>query len=298
MVDCPDLNMLQRAAGLVTWRSFLQLAGIALAVAGTLIFCSGLVRRFLQQVRLIEAALWGLCAGSATATFLVPASWQLWPALAACLLFPGAAALSVRLRKIEVTSAQSAQLLALAWGGMAIATQQNAVGFLAVAAFISVLGLSVFIAPFCYGFGFTSERALERAPVAGAVMTLGFGAVIAAGWSLGPLDVFRSGALWLGSFTWFLGLLILSNGFFRRGSYARSQAMTVVSLAGTLTIGLLFAIDELTTMASAFAMFYLAAKIIEIPIHGRIALGVKLLAAGGMVTSLWHASQKYLPVLL
>jgi hypothetical protein len=298
MVDCPDLSMLQRAAGLVTWRSFLQVAGIALVVAGTLLFCSGLVRRFLQQVRLIEVLLWALCAGSAVATFLVPASWQLWPALAACLLFPGASALSVRLRKIPVTPAQASQLLALVWGGMAIATQQGAVGFIAVAAFMAVLGLSIFIAPFCYGFGFNSERALERAPVAGAVITLTFGAVAAAGWSLGPFDVFRSGALWLGSFTWFLGLLILSNGFVRRVNYLRSQAATVLSLAGTLTIGMLFAIDELTTMASTFGLFYLAAKIIEVSVHGRIAMGVKLLAAGGMVTSLWYASQKYLPVLL
>lgn len=295
METCPDLSLLQRAAGFVTWTSLLQVAGVGLAAAGLLLFCSGLVRRFLQQVRLIEALLWTACAGAALAAFLAPPAWQLWPALAACLLFPGAGALSIRLRQFAVAPMQVSLLLALAWGGMALATQQPVVGFLAVAALIAVLGLSIVVAPFCYGFGFRDEQALVRAPAAGALLALAFGAVQAAGWRLGPLDVFRPGALWLGAFTWFLGLLILSNRFYRRGSYWRAQAATVLSLVAALSMGLLFAIGELTTMASTFALFYLAAKIIEIPAQGRIALGAKLLVAGGVVTAAWYGAVQHLP---
>ncbi len=297
METCPDLTMLQRAAGLVTWTHLLQLAGIVLAVSGLLIFCSGLVRKFLQQVRAIEALLWTLCVAAAAGTFVVPAAWQPWLAMAACLILPGAGALSVKLRQIRLSPARVAQILAVAWGAMALLSQQPAVGFLAVAAFISVLGLSIVVAPFCYGFGFRDEEALVRAPAAGALMALSFAAVVAAGWALGPLAVFRAGALWLGSFTWFLGLLILSNGFWRRGSYLRAQLVTIASLALALTLGLWFAVGELTTMAGAFWLFYLAAKIIEMPVHGRIALGAKLLAAGGMVTLAWLGAVRYLPVL-
>jgi hypothetical protein len=299
--DCPDLTMLQRAAGAVTWTSFLQVSGIGLAVAGVLLFCSGFVRRFLQQVRLIEALLWTATAGLAVGGLFLPTSWQLWAALAACLLFPGAAALTIQLRKIAMNTVKASQVLALVWGAMALLYQQQVLGFLAVLAVIALLGFSMAIMPFCYCFGFRDRQSLFRAPVGGALLVLGFAGLTVLGLSAGVFEVFRAGALWLGSLTWFLGLLIVSHRYFGRHGglgygldYVTNQAVTIVSLVGALALGHLYAIGELVTMASTFLLFYLGSKVIEIPIGGRMGLGVRLMLASGVVTGAWYASQKYL----
>jgi hypothetical protein len=296
--DCPDLTALQRAAGAVTWANFLQASAIALAVAGTLLFCSGLVRRFLQQVRLIEALLWGATVGLASGGVFLPPDWQSWTALSACLLLPGALALSVRLRQIPFSLSRGWQLLAVAWGAMAIAYQLDVLGFLAMVAFIAVLGLSIVVTPFCYAFGFASERAFLRASVGGALLALLFAGLSVIGLQLGPLEVFRPGALWMGGFAWFLGVLILSNKWFQRERYLRNQLVAVVSLVGSLGIGLVFGVRELVTLASAFLLFYVGAKVIEIPVNGRIALGLKLVATGGVISGAWYAVQKFLPLLV
>lgn len=287
---CPDLNALQRAAGFVTWQNLLQVAGIALAAGGTLFFTAGLLRHVLRHLKVVEALLWAAGVGAVAAGAFVPEAQGAWPVLFGCLLVPGAAALSIFLRKWNPKPRQLAGALALFWGAVAVGYQLPIVGFLAVAALLALLGLFIAVGPGWYAFGFRDREAIPRGTAAGALLTVVFGVLAAAQAPVGPFEVFRPGALWLGGFAWFLGVLIVGSLFFRGPHYLARQALALVSLAGALAFGLLFGIGEVKTMAATFLIFFLLGKIIEVPVRGRIAFGLKLLVAGGLLSLLWYAS--------
>lgn len=287
---CPDLTMLQRAAGLVTWLNFVQLAGIGLAVAGILFFCSGLIRRFLLNVRLIEALLWGLTSAGVASGFFIPNGYQLWTVLTGCLLFPGALLFSMRERHIPIKQVEVWRLLAAVWGATALFYRLEAIGFITVMAVLVLLGLSIAVGPCCYALGFKDKEAVPRGTLAGAFLAIVYALLTAAKVDMGVFGVFQSGALWLGSFAWFLGVLIISVARYPGGNYPTRQLIALVSLVGGLSVGLLSGIRELSTMASTFLLFYLAGKIIEVPVHGRIGFGLKLIATGGLMSSVWYVS--------
>ena len=287
---CPDLNALQRAAGFVTWQNLLQAAGIALAACGTLFFTSGLLRHVLRHLRVVEALLWALGLGAVAAGAFVPLEHRVWPVLFGCLVAPGALALTMFLRKLRFEPRRVFGGFALFWGLAAAGYQLPVVGFLAVAAALAWLGLFIAVGPGWYAFGFRDREAIPRGTAAGALMTIVFGLLAAAQATAGPLDVFRPGALWLGTFAWFLGVLIVGSRFFRGPHYAARQALALVSLLGSLAFGLLYGMAEIKTMAAAFLLFFLLGKIIEVPVRGRIAFGLKLLVAGGLLSVLWYAS--------
>lgn len=294
---CPDLNALQRVSGFVTWQNLLQVAGIVLAAAGTLFFTSGFLRHVLRHLKLVEAVLWAAGLGAVAAGAFVPEALRIWPVLFGCLLVPGAATLSIFLRKWKPDPRQVSGALALFWGLTAMAYQLHVIGFMAVAAMLAVLGLFIAVGPHWYAFGFRDRDAIPQGTLAGALMTSVFAAIAAAQLPVGPLDVFRPGALWLGSFAWFLGVLILSSGFTSRGRYLVRQSLALLSLAGSLGFGLWFGVREVVTMAATFLIFYLLGKIIEVPVRGRIAFGLKLLVAGGLVSGLWYASGEAMQLL-
>lgn len=297
---CPDLTALQRVAGFVTWQNTLRLGAIGLGAAGALFFCSGLVRRFLRQTGLIELLLWALAAGGLAGGALVPAELRVWPVLIGSLVLPGAAAFSLWRRQIRLPVPRILMALAFAWGAIAWVAGLPAVGFLAVGALLAWLGLRIAVGPFCYAFGFDGPDALMRATVAGAALVTGFTALVATGVPLGPLSVFRPGALWLGSFAWFLGVLIVSVRWYRPGHYARRQFLAMASLGAALSAGLLLGASELVTMAATFWLFYVLGKVAEIPLAGRIGFGLKLIGAAGLLAGIWWGSHQVpgLPALL
>ena len=261
---CPDLTALQRAAGLATWQNLMQLAGAALVAAGILFFASGIIRRLLLRERVIEAASWGAGLGALAAGAFVPDSWRLWPVLSGSLVLPAAAAFSLRRRLLlaDLGPVRWGALLALFWAVVAVGYQQQAVGFLAVAATLAVMGLFIGVGTGCYVFGFRDRHALLRGTLAGAGMTAVFAVLAAARVDLGMLEVLGSPALWLGAFAWVLGVLILSVKRFAAGAYLARQAVALLSMAGALAFGLVFAVRELVPMAGTFQMFYLGAKVI------------------------------------
>jgi hypothetical protein len=289
---CPDLTALQRAAGFVTWQNLLQFAGIGLLVAGTLYFASGLIRALLVRRRLVEALLWAMALAGLVAGAVLPAAHAAWPVLFGALLLPGASAFSARLRGWSVLKTCWWQRLGLAWGAIALVYQLPAVGFLAVAVLLALLGLFIGVGRFCYCMGFSDDDALARTASAGALLAIGFAALQAARVPLGPFEVFRTGGLWLGAFAWQLGVLIVATKWYTKRHYAARQALAVASLGGALGLGLLAGVTELTTMAAAFLVFFLLGKTIELPVQGRLGFGIKLIAAGALTCSLWLVSDR------
>lgn len=283
---CPDLTALQRAAGFVTWQNLLQFGGAGLVAAGTLYFA----RHLLLRRRTLAALLWLLVFGSLVAGAFVAPAHRMWPVLFGALILPGLIGLSWHRYGGFLQPLRWLSPLTLAWVAIALGYQVQAVGFLAVAALLSTLGVVIGVGRFCYWFGFSDDDALARATVAGALMA-GVSAVLAAARvPFGPFEVFRPGALWLGSFAWYLGVLIVAVKWYSARRYLARQGLALASFAGSLGFGLLTGVGEITTLAGTFLIFWLLGKTAELPVQGRLAFGLKLMAAGLLLTAIWYGS--------
>lgn len=97
------------------------------------------------------------------------------------------------------------------------------------------------------------------------------------------LRMFEGGALFLGSFVGYLGLLITSSRWYdgKSRNYVLFQFGTIAAGVAALFVGSYFGISELQKIGGTFFVLYLLEKIIEIP--ARSARGY---AAVGLVASL------------
>jgi hypothetical protein len=246
-------------------------------------------------VELIEFLAWACAVGGVLSGLVLPPAIAQWSVYAGSAMFAGALAFSGKVRGRPFLSERFWGVLTVAWAVVAIAYQFSGVGFLAVLALVNFLGVGITVHPFCYVFGFKDEDRLAQATAGGCIVTSAYAMAAAAGANLGVFEVFRSGALSLGSFTWFLGLLIITSKWYRKANagYAWRQAIAVVSFSLAISIGLIFGLRELAAIATAFLLFYLAAKLIEIPTQNYIAFGLKLMAGGGVLFGAWTWLQNH-----
>jgi len=151
---------------------------------------------------------------------------------------------------------------------LAVALHTQLIGFLAVAAFGALLGFSFGIGPLSMYFGFHDEQQAAQAIFPSACL---IGIYIAR--SLGMFDqasyymeVFDAGIFFIGSFVYFLALLILSSRWGRDVNYFISNIIMVCSIIAVCLLG--FLVDSLSVFRGVgltFAVFYLLQKYIEIP---------------------------------
>src|SRR5262249_28271802 len=82
--------------------------------------------------------------------------------------------------------------------------------------------------------------------------------------------IFADGALFLGTFVGYLGLLIASSRWYhgKKVNYVLFQAITIVAGIAALAIGSIFGIGELHKIGGTFFVLYIIEKLIEIPVEG------------------------------
>lgn len=286
--NCPDLSTLQRLAGFANWIGFFQILGIGLITGGIGFIFWGVIKSILEMASLMEALLWLITLGMLITSAFVPTVYQTWTVPVGSILVPCAFSLSAYLRKIKIKEVMSLTILTLIWATIAIFFDSAFVGFLAVGSLLAALGFSVVVTPFSYGFGFADDDAVPRGTAAGLAILAIYIALRIFRVELGAFSVFETGALWLASFVGFVGLLITSSLWYEKGKHwSLMNFVTLVALVGSTSLAVLFGIKEVTTMASAFLIFYLAAKIVEIDTESTAVLGIKLLIAGLMLAGVW-----------
>jgi hypothetical protein len=288
-INCTDLSMLQRAAGYVSWLGFIEVLGIG-AIAGGLIFIfGGIVKTILKMTGLMEILLWLLTVGCIAHSYAIGGAYQSWTIAIGAILIPCAYILSAYVHKIVINESASLAILSIIWGFIALFFSSSFVGFLAVGALLGTLGFFIAVTPFSYMFGFKSDEAIPHATAAGLIIMGIYILTRALHINEQYFAVFETGALWLGSLVGFLGLLIVSSAMYdEERTWGAMNLLTIILLIVTVSLGLLFAINEVTTIASAFLLLYLAAKIIEVETESMIALGVKLFIAGIMIACVWQ----------
>jgi hypothetical protein len=171
----------------------------------------------------------------------------------------------------------------LIWTALAIVTHNGMVGFLAVAAFLSALGFSVVVMPLCYVIGFEDKAAVPRATVAAFLILAAYVVMHLLGMRAPWADVFESGALFLGSFVGYLGLLILSSRWYAQKGAAHWIGLQILTITlGLLAIylGSMLGLESLQKIGGTFLVLWAIEKPFEIK-----AGSMRVYAAIGMMLS-------------
>ena len=228
---------------------------------------AGLFIRQLAGVPAIvyEGILYTVSLGLIVAGIRV-ADWGHYLAFIGCLGLGGAISLSGALRKVEPNPTAFSAMLALLWAPVAVWYGSTLIGFIVAMALLSALGFSAAATPLCYMVGFRDEDSVGRATVAGFLLLGVFAVFKTVGHTVPELAVFEKGALWMGSFVAYLGLLILSSRWYPRGAgfYAGMQVVVFVAGLAALALGAMFEIAELQQIGGTFFVLWLIEKMAEI----------------------------------
>ncbi|HLP92256.1 MAG TPA: hypothetical protein VK184_27155 [Nostocaceae cyanobacterium] len=174
---------------------------------------------------------------------------------------------------IEIFSFYSGWLF-LIWGGVAILYESSIIGFLAILALEVFLGFSVVAMPLSYFIGFTKREVVSTTTFVSFLLMVFYIGVNLTNTNINYLNIFAPGALFLGTFVYFIGLLIMSSKWYyyesvwyaldNKWPYIYLQLLTVVSGVGALYIGSVWQISQLNGIGGTFFFLYLIEKYWEI----------------------------------
>ncbi|MEK7627872.1 MAG: hypothetical protein AAB421_00430 [Patescibacteria group bacterium] len=288
----------ERVLGWFSWMGFLKTLGVTALTVGI----GGLFWHWLVPIvtalwkvleKVIDIAALLASAALIASGHITPDAYKLWPVLGGSIAFGASTLLFIVLRNIKGTNpAGLYAFLALVWGGVAVFYGMSEVGFLTMAAVMGVLGYTVVVSPFCYGFGFKDDDQIATGSSA-ALLILSAYTVQHIFFPGAPawVKVFAPGAFWLGSLVSFTGILIMSNVWYGRGAersnYGLMQAVALVIYLGGVFAGMTFGINPLAGMAGFFFVFWVAAKFIEIPTEKWTGFYLKLTLMGAFLSGVW-----------
>ncbi len=159
-------------------------------------------------------------------------------------------------------------ILFLIWAGVAIIYQSVLIAFMAVIALEAFLGFSVLVTPLCYYIGFRKKSIIPRAMAASFLLLLFYIVVRITRIELPYFDIFSVGVLFMGSFVYFIGLLIVSSKWYKHKDaqhYIVMQLLTIVSGIQALFFGSVWQISQLQGIGGTFFFLYLLEKYFELP---------------------------------
>lgn len=286
----PQLTALQRFAGLVTFVNVLWVLAIGVGVASFAFLFGSFVKDLIKALKNVplefyEFTFYAGSVGLAVYGRTLSEGVAPYVGLTGCLLFGAALLFTAKAHKaLKLGGAGVSAVLFAAWSAAAFVYGSSMLGFIAVAAFLSALGFSVIVSPLCYCIGFKDDAALGKATSAAFVILAGAVGIRIAKAHVPALATFEDGALFLGSFVGYLGLLIASSRWYdgKDRNYVLFQVVTVVAGIAALFVGSVFGIGELQKIGGTFFVLYLTEKMFEIPAksaRGYAAVGLVVSAA-------------------
>jgi hypothetical protein len=199
-------------------------------------------------------------------------------------LKPGTGWLSFSLWQVQFA------ILTIVYGGAALAYNSQVLGFMTIMALEGLLGFTVLVGPLCICTGFQSDKVIPRATAASFMILAVYLLTRISGGDPGMFHVFQTGAFFIGTFVYFLGLLILSSWYYYAWSYRDNrertpaqfwlmQVVTIASGCAALYVGSVFGIGTLLGVGGTFFVIYLMEKYTELP-WSEIGFAWGLLGAG------------------
>lgn len=285
-----DLTALQNAAGYVNLQNFIWLLSVIGIGGGICFVFRGVIATILGMESLMEALAWVMAIGLTVGSYFLPDSYQYlsaWTVPIGAIMFAIALYVSMALRNKMMKEINFSAILMIIWAAIALFYQSSFVGFIAVGALMSFIGFSIIVTPFCHAFGFDNDEAMARGTIAGILIATGYAVCDALGVNTGYIQVFETGALYLGTFVAGIGILIISCKWYKKESYLASNIFAVMIFIFGIGLSLLFGVRPISSMLIVFGLLYVTEKIIEIPVESSIAFGIHLIASGGFLFAAW-----------
>jgi hypothetical protein len=157
-------------------------------------------------------------------------------------------------------------LSTIVWGAIALFYESTVIGFITIIALEAYLGFAIVAQPGTYLLGFTSRSLLPRAVFSSLFLLIVYVSVRLTSIELPTFSIFAPGVLFVGTFVYFLGLLIWSSKWYSRqkSEYAILQPITIISGAIALYLGSVGEIQQLQGIGGTFFFLYVIEKYFEL----------------------------------
>lgn len=278
------------------------LGSIGVVIAAGLLF-GHYILALLAAVPVVmwELAFYGTAAGC---MFFSGATWIV---VVGAVIFAGALAFTNAMHGEKTWPLSIYSLICtVVWAGAAIYQQSQVVGFLAILSFEAFLGFSVLVGPLCVLIGFKDEDKMAQATFASLLLLLG-GVVLSSptlidfsgesvGMTVAGLTApFTFGMLSIGTFVYFLGLLILGSYWYPGKNKLRFTMMQVfMLLSGGLALyfGTTLGLGWLYGVGGTFFVLWICEKYAEFCVESKVGWQWALLfGAGGLLGAAYLMSQ-------
>ena len=151
---------------------------------------------------------------------------------------------------------------------IALLYESTAIGFITILALAAYLGFFIATQPGIYVLGFTSRSLLPRAVLSSLILLVFYVTIRLSGIEFPYFSIFAPGVLFVGTFVYFLGLLIWSSKWYSRrqqSEYIALQPITITSGAIALYLGAVGQIPQLQGIGGTFFFLYVIEKYFELP---------------------------------
>jgi len=295
--------------------TFINIIWVTAAVIGVIAIMWLFGIYFLQLIISIpaqvwEVAIWLACIGLVTLGLRsTDQTYALWYVFPACLGMIGAMILSHHIHIKPVIQKRRrydededisphAFVLGAIWALVAILFDSQLIGFISVGAFMTAAGFFAGMYPMCICLGFQKEdNGIVATVIAGAVWVLYLVLGLCCP-DLPEYQPFVPGLAFLGTFCYFLGLLIISNKWYLKyvynalDHYVPLQVVVVISGIAALYFGTAIGSAAVVGVGGTFFYIWLLQKYFEIVATARIhAAWAMLFLAGILYFMAWHASK-------
>lgn len=158
-------------------------------------------------------------------------------------------------------------LMTVSWSAIAILYESTAIGFIAVIALEAYLGFLIVGFPGTYLLGFKGRSLLKRAVVSSFLLLTVYLTGRLSSIQLPYFSIFSPGVFFVGTFVYFLGLLIWSSKRYAQSKieYQILQPVTILSGAIALSLGTMQMIPQLQGIGGTFFFLYVIEKYFELP---------------------------------
>lgn len=161
-----------------------------------------------------------------------------------------------------------ALILFLIWSAVAVAYQNVAIAFLAVAALEAFSGFAVAVMPLTYIIGFRNRAVIPRTMILSLLLLIIYVIAQITNTTLPYLDIFAPGVKYISCFVYFIGLLIVSSKWYFRKNlnlYLLMQGLTVISGVIALYVSSVWQISVLKGIGGTLLALYAIEKYCELP---------------------------------
>lgn len=291
----PKQSSFERKQGFFEGASYLRL--LLISVFSILSFL--LIGKYVLQILThFPKELWEVAAYGSGIYLLVAqgtgimSTSQLW-AFFGCLLIGGGLAISALIHFDDKSSNNNGTkkfylqyvcptVMLIAFAAATLITTSSWMGAFAALALMALLGFMADIIPFGYVIGFKDETALARATSAGLIIVAAFMALHVLNLSPPHVMAFETGALVVGGFVGYLGLLIVGTHWYpNRQNWLLMQVIVLILCFAGVISASIFGLKSIQIIAGVFLGLWTIEKMLEIPGVGFVPWLLKGMAASG-----------------